>query len=370
MRLRTPLTSARPAWWLLAALACVGSGMARGQEAAELQPLTIESVQPGLQRSPGATVIAPHVLGVLDLKGLQFYIAEYQVLVEVGGDLPLPRQEGRVLGLPVSTPMARVSWLATADIAALQQLVDLGWADLQTRFRAAGLPLLSARELLGVTPAVYEADAPASTPDRPQWLDVMEADRRHRYLVMAPSGMPILPRNGVVELNPGNVLARVNHVAQKVEALSLGVAFNLSGQDPSAGLRPSPYRLASGAGGLQAHAIAPWLEVASVSARPLIETHVQNQSVRLAEALALKPEFGRLVGSGPGLADSPGLVTPVLSASVNAAMSLGRLVGLVPEAMTPLSAVLELDGPGLSRGLGYGLFSANQAIVNALLAAR
>jgi hypothetical protein len=358
-----------PAVCALAGGAC-GPVAAQGLPAPgiELQPLTVESVQFGLQRPLAASVVAPQLVGSLDLKDQKFYIAEYQVLVEVGGDVVLPQRNGKVLGQPVPTAAARVSWQTQADVRALQPLVDYGWADLRARMQAAGLPMNSARELLGVTPTVYEPTATASTADHVVMVEAPVGDRQHRYLVLAPTGMPIVPRPGK-GINPGNVLARVTHVSQKIDALSLGVAFNLSGQDP-AELRASPYAHNAGADEPLGPAIAPWLEVASVPSLPLIAPHVQNQSVRLAESLTLKPEFGRLMASAsvptPTRSNSP----EVLAVPLQAALSLGRLVGLVDEPLTPLGAVLELDGPGLSRGLVYGLFSANQAIVNALLAAR
>jgi hypothetical protein len=333
-----------------------------------LQALSAESVQAGLQRPVGATVVAPKLVGNIDLKERQFYIAEYQVLIEIGGELVLPQTDGWVLGQAVTTPAAQVTWQTSPDVRALQLLVDHGWADLRARLQAAGLPLMTAKALLGVTPAVYEATSSATTTDHWVTVNATVGDRQHRYLVLAPSGMNVVPRSAA-GLDPGNVLARVTHLSQKIEALSLGVTFNLSGQDP-AGVRPSPYAVGNDADAAMAQAVAPWLEVAAVPVVPLIDTHVQGQSVRLAEALTLKPEFGRLTGAATAPSDKGDAKPDVLAGPISAALSLGRLVGWVAPPMAALQGSLELDGPGLSRGLVYGLFSANQAMVNALLAAR
>lgn len=366
-RFQTLLRSVFPALLALAG----GAWAVEAQAQAALKPLTADSVQAGLQRAPGAAVQAPRLLGGISLQDRRYYIAEYQVLVEIGGELTMPQVDGTVLGLAVNTPSALVDWRSQPDVQALQMLVDHGWADLRARLQAAGLPQMSAKELLGVTPTVYEATVSASTPDKPVTATVTIADRVHRYLVLSPTGMPVVRHSGT-GLDPGNVLARLTHVSQKIEALSFGIAFNLGGQDP-AGTRPSPYVVSESASAPAAmsQAAAPWLEVASVPELPLIGTHVQGNTVRLAEALTLKPEFGRLLGIEAAPAEKRAAPPEALAGAFSAARSLGQRVGLVgAEPVAKVNAVLELDGPGLSRGLVYGLFSANQAIVNAMLAAR
>jgi hypothetical protein len=334
--------------------------------APELLGLSLDSIAANVQRPIGAPTAAPRTHGDLDLKGRKFYLAEYQVLVEVEGEIDMPATEGQVLGTPVDGRGARVAWKSSPDIEAIQVLVDRSWADLQARIRSAGVEVSTAKELLGVTPRVFTADLEASKPYAPVKLEVTQGRTLHRYWVFAPTGMQIVPRT-VAGLNPGNVMARVTHLSQHIEGLSLGIALHLSAQD-AAGPRPSAFAAGALPAAVASTAQSPWMELVSTPPVPLIDAHVQSASVRLSEALTLKPHFGRLYAAPaePAVARaSRPRVNPV-----DAALSLGRFIGLVDEDLPRINAILELDGPGLSRGLLFGVAAANQAIVEALVAAR
>ncbi|MEK8051489.1 hypothetical protein AACH10_14660 [Ideonella sp. DXS22W] len=325
-----------------------------------LQPLAPATVAGALARPVGAAMPSPRTSGRLDLQGKRFYIAEYQLLVEVGGEAPAPAVDGRVLGRRVGAQGARLAFAAQPDIGALQALTDRAWADLQARLAAAGVQPEDIDRLLGSAGAVYEASAPASTPGQPVLVESAGNDAQHRYLVLAPTGMGIVPRLPA-GLNPGNLAARVAFATQGIEGLSLAIAVNLGGLDP-AGERRSSF-----AGG--GPALSPWMELVPAPQSALVQAHAQLAQVTLAEALVLAPEFGRLV---PAPTDAAGMAGAGGGAAdpLQALLALGRRLGVAPGEAPRVDARLELDGPATARTLLYAVAAANQAIADALKAAR
>lgn len=320
-----------------------------------LQPLALGSIGAALARPVGAPLPSPQTSGRIDLKGKRYYIAEYQLLVEVGGEVPVLPRDGELLGRRVGADAAQLAFRARPDIAALQALTDRAWADLQARLATAGVQPEGIDRLLGSAGAVYEASAPASTPELPVLVESKSGDTLHRYLVLSPTGMAIVPRvpGG---LNPGNLAARVAFAAQGIEALSLAIAVNLSGQDAS-GERRSSF-----AG--PPPALSPLMEVVPAPQAALVQAHGQLAQVTLSEALVLAPEFARLVPA-PADNDSAGGTDPL-----QALLALGRRLGVAPGEAPRVDARLELDGPATARALLYGAAAANQAIAEALKAAR
>lgn len=340
---------------LSAALAGPPPARAQGQTPGRaLQALSLDSIAAALARPVGAAMPSPRTSGGVQLAGKRFYIAEYQVLVEVGGEQAAAAPVAQALGQAGAGTAAQLVFRARPDIAALQALVDRAWADLQARLAAAGVQPEAAGALLGAGGAVYEASAPASTAAAPVIVESRHGDTLRRYLVLAPSGMGIVPRvpGG---LNPGNLAARVAFAAQGIEGLSLAIAVNLSSLDAD-----TPRR-ASFAG--PAPALAPLMEVVPAPQAALVLAHGQLALVNLAEALVLAPEFGRLVAAGPEAERGP-------ADPLQALLSLGRKLGVAPGQAPRLDAVLELDGPATARALLYGTAAANQAIADALKAAR
>lgn len=340
---------------LSATLAGLSPTQAQGQPAGRaLQPLSSDSIAAALARPVGAAMPSPRTSGGLQLAGKRFYIAEYQVLVEVGGEQAAAAPVAQALGRPATGDAVLLAFRAQPDIAALQALVDRAWADLQARLAAAGVHPEAAGALLGQGGAVYEASAPASTAAAPVVVESRQGDTLRRYLVLAPSGMGIVPRvpGG---LNPGNLAARVAFAAQGIEGLSLAIAVNLSSLDAD---RPRPASL-----GGPAPALAPRMEVVPAPQAALVLAHGQLALVNLAEALVLAPEFGRLVAAGPEADHGP-------ADPLQALLRLGRRLGVAPGEAPRLDARLELDGPATARTLLYGTAAANQAIADALKAAR
>ncbi|MDT7834144.1 hypothetical protein [Aquabacterium sp. OR-4] len=319
-----------------------------------LQPLSLDTIAAALQRPVGLAMPSPRTSGALQLQGKRFYIAEYQLLVEVGSEQPAAPEAALALGRPVDSPALQLALRAHPDLAALQALTDRAWADLQARLAAAGVQPEAAATLLGQGRAVYEADAPASTAAAPVIVSARSGDTLRRYLVLAPSGMGIVPRvpGG---LNPGNLAARLAFAAQGIEGLSLAIAVNLGGLDGGMARR-------SGFAG-SAPALSPLMEVVPAPQAALVLAHGQLALVNLAEALVLAPEFGRLVPAEAEAGRAP-------ADALAALLALGRKLGVAPGDPPRLDTLLELDGPATARALLYGAAAANQAIADALKAAR
>ncbi len=326
----------------------------------ELQPLDAAAIAAALQRPVGAAVPAARTSGQLALQGKRFYIAEYQLLIEVGGEQRLPARDGALLGRPVWGDSARLVWRSQPDIAALQALVDRGWADLQARLAAAGVRPASIDGLLGSAGAVYEASEPASTAAAPVFVESGSGELRRRYLVLAPSGQRIVPRTAG-GLNPGNLAARLAFRAQGIEALSLGLAIHLSGHEPGAERR-SGFANPDLPGEERRGALAPLMELVPAPDLALIAAHAQTDKVALAEALVLAPEFGRLRAA-------PATAGTAEASPLQSLLQLGRKLGVAPAEATRVDGLLELDGPASARSLLYALAAANQAIAEALAAA-
>ena len=361
-----------------AALFSLVTACALAQSAAQLQPLSPETVAAALERPIGEPIKAPRTSGEIDLKGKRIYIAEYLLLFDLSGDMPAPGQAGLLLGTPVGDVPALLAYRSAPDVAALQQITDRAWADLQLRLQQAGVALADAADTVRQHGAVYAATEPASTALAPVVMGATSggtAGQTHRrYLVMAPTGMRMVPRT-LAGIGLGNIAARVAYPAAGVEGLSLAMALNFSVLASPAAEAAAPRvstfapaaGSASGPAGGSASALSPLMELAPAPAAALVHAHAQLGLVNLAEALVLAGEFGRLRAApraGP-LADA----APPQREALAPLLALGRRLLGAPEAPR-VDALLELDGAATARLSLYALRAANQAIADALKAAR
>jgi hypothetical protein len=322
-----------------------------------LQPLSPETIAAVLERPVGNAVRAPRVAGHVDIKGKKAYIAEYLVLVDVGGEVTARGQAGQLLGQSISGSEATLVYRADPDIAALQALVDRAWADLGTRLQAAGVVLTEADKVLSQFGAVYPATEPASTPGAPVFLEAKVGDTSRQYLAMAPTGMKIVKRT-LAGIGPGNVAARVAFPAQGVEGLSLAMAIHLSAMDATGQRQGSLQRPDGSTGPAQ----SPMMELAPAPNAALVHSHSDLSLVNLGEALLLAGEFGRLrPADRPHDTSGKDPLAPLLS--------IGRkLIG--GNQNTRVDAHLDLDGPTTARLMLYLASAANQAMADVLKAAQ
>lgn len=337
------------------ALLCglVSAAQAQTPDLPPLRLLSLSSIDDALLRLPGTPTPAPRTSGTLALRGKQLHVAEYLVLVDVAGELPAKGRDGRLLGTPVGDGPALLAYTARPDIAALQAMVDFAWADLQARLDSARVVLADAAQAVRQHGAVYPASSAASTPDAPVYLTHSLAGSTRRYLVLAPSGMALVPRTAT-GIGAGDAAVRVAWAAQGVEGVSLVMALHLSTLDAT-GTRQAAF---VAPGGLPT--LSPLMELAPAPAAALVQAHGQQALVNLAEALVPAGHFGRLrlaPMDGPIPSNDP--LKPLLSFGQ-------RLSG--DAAPRRVTALLDLDGPATGRLAVYLTSAANQAIADALKA--
>jgi hypothetical protein len=340
---------------LVAALLLMASAHAQLAELPPLRPLSMVSAEAALARLPGAPTPAPRTSGTLDLRDRQLHITEYLLLFDLAGEQAAPVRDGKLLGTPVPDGQAQLAWRATPDVAVLQALTDHAWADLQARLQAAGVALADPAAVVRAHGAVHAASAAGSTAGAPVELVHTQGSTTRRYLALAPTGMRLVPRTAA-GIGPGDATARAAYLAAGQEGLSLAMALKLSVLDAT-GTRAPAF---AAPGGLPT--LSPLMELAPAPAAALVHAHAQQAFINLDEALVPAAHFGRLRLApldGPIPSNDP--LKPLLAFGL-------RLQGAAP--VRRVDALLDLDGPSTARLAVYLTSAANQAIADALKAAR
>ena len=357
MTRRHPHILAPPGCWraALAGLVLAASAHAQLADLPPLRPLSMVAAEAALARLPGSPAPAPRTSGTLDLKQQQVHIAEYLLLFDLSGELPAPVRQGKLLGLSVPEGSTRLAYRTTPNIGVLQALTDLAWADLQARLASAGLVLADAAAAQQAHGAVHAATSAGSSPSVPVVLLHTQGDTTRRYLALAPTGMRLLPRTAA-GIGSGDTTARAAYLAHRVEALSLVMALHFSAIDPSGERAPA----FAAPGGLPT--LSPLMELAPAPADALVYAHAQQARVGLAEVLVPAAGFARLRLApldGPIPSNDP--LKPLLS--------IGRRLSGDTQG-TRVEALLDLDGAATARLVAHLTSAGNQAITNALAAAR
>lgn len=297
--------------------------------------LTLPAITAILQREVGEPTDTPSTIGYIDLRDRRVYIAEYQLLIEIGGEIDIPGGAVSLLSHRSGPKPSSLAYNTEPDIAALQALTDRAWVDLQARLRNSGVVLSPAAQLKAVYGTVYDATAPASAPGAPVVAGVRTEDGLRRYLVLSPTGMKLMRRGADgIAIDSGKPGKREAYLASGVEAISLTVAINLSGFDPR--VDPISHQL-DGAG----ITLVPRLELRPLRGRPLLFTQAGRQQVDLDQVVVAAGEFGRIRLSPRNAEES---TTPTGA----------------------LRAVFEQDGPALTGLLMRVFGTANQAIAEVL----
>lgn len=329
--------------------------MASAAPARLLRPFDLQSIAPALARPVGAAMASPSVSGRLELAAKRVFIAEYQLLFEVAGQIVAATRDGKLFGREQGAERVTLIYTSQPDIAALQALTDRAWDDLRARLDAAGVVLAPAGPIVASFGAVFDATEPASAAGAPVFVTARSASGARRYLVLAPTGMKLAARSPTGDLSSVNLAAQTAYPLRQVEGLSLSIAINLSAMD---GGVPRP----SGLGGDPSAVIAPLMEIGPAPSAALVHAHGQRGLVNLNEALLLDGEFGRLRPAP----DTPGQAPPTPSPDLFG--GLGRTLDGAGATAPPkrIDVVLETDGPVLARMALFGISAANQAIATAL----
>lgn len=322
------------------------------QPIAEITPLTAASVQAALA-APVTLLPAGEVEGKLDMKGKRFYVAEFRVLFEVGGQSSANTRGGYLPGRDYGSTRAKVNYnVANIDVAAFQAITDKAWADFKSRVASAGVVLDDAATFVQQNGAIYEASEEASKPGAPVFLEKNFGHAERKYLVMAPSGMKLHSR-GFAGLGAGSIGTRMTWMKSNLEALSISVAVNIAALETSGSGSTMVKRESSASAG----------EGMSLTMAPdtlLVQSHTHTNVLRMDQPLAVAGNFAsfRQTGGYDSDKDAVGRTMGLLT----------NMAGMGANKTKRADMDVELDGPAMGRMALQGLSTVNQAIADQLKA--
>lgn len=329
------------------------AGNSDAQTPAQLTPLTASSIQLALS-APVTPLPTGNIFdGKLDMKGKRFYIAEFRVLFEVGGQVSANTRGGYLPGRDYGSTRAKVIYnMPRIDVGAFQAITDKTWEDFKSRLAAAGVTLEDSDAFVQQHGAIYEATEEASKPGTPVFLEKNLGHSERKYLVMAPSGMKIHSR-GFAGLGAGNIGKRIEWSKTNLEALSISVAVNIAALESSG----------SGSSILKRESSASAGEGMFVSMAPdtnLVQSHTHTNVLRLTQPLTVAGKFAsfRQTGGYDTDKDAVGRTVGILT----------NLAGMGANKTKRSDMEVNLDGPATGRMAFQGLATINQAIAEQLKA--
>lgn len=316
----------------------------------KVTPFSVASVTPALAEavSPGAT--SGLFDGKLDLKGKRFYIAEFRVLYDVGGEVTASTRAGYLPGRDYGATRMRVTYnVPNVDIAAFQAITDKVYSDFTARLQSAGVKLEEAEAFVKDNGFVYEA---TETPSKPGAPVLLEKNGR-KYLVTAPAGMKLVSR-GFAGMGTGNMTKRMDYVRGNLEALSVSVAVNVAALESSGNNRSSITTRGSSADAK---------EGMSITQAPdgfFVHTHANGSALRMVKALPLDGNYASFREAG-GYDSSKDAVA-------RTAGIISNMGGLAANNSKRVDMEVDLDGPATTRLAMRGLVTINQGIVDQIKA--
>ncbi|MDD2884640.1 MAG: hypothetical protein PHT48_06295 [Dechloromonas sp.] len=324
-----------------------------GPAAGEIQPMTVATVNAALQQPLVPLVSRPMFDGDLQLADKRFYISEFRVLFEVGGEVSARTRAGYMPGgTSYGATNSRIKYkVAQPDIAALQRLTDQAWANLKEQLAARGISVEDAASFTAANGAVYPATEAASTPQAPVYIDENLGHTERKYLVLAPTGMKLHSR-GIAGLGAGNIGTRISWVKNKYEGLALSVAIHIAALETtgSGSSILNPDGANTGA--------SPGMTLSTPPGGIVANTHADTRMVRLSKPIAIPGNFARFRTVG-------GFNTQD-NAAVRALQIAGNLAGVAANKSRTVEMEVDLDGPNTSRMAMQGLQAFNQSVVEAI----
>lgn len=342
----------------LAALA-LGAGAASAQTDAAPAAATqapAAAVPPPSADAPAdaPTVMAPPQLkGTAVLKGRRFYIAEYRVLFEVGGNVSANTRAAHFLGRDYGATRVSVNYkVPKPNLELFQAVTDKAYADFLARLEATGLKPEPADAFTRDNGAVYEAGPEGSKPGTELVEEMDLGYGKRRYLVMTPTGTRAVAR-GFIGLGAGNIGKRIEWSKSDFEGVSVGMAVNLAAQESSGG-GSSMFKRGSSANASAAMEVVPPPKMAGV-----LQTHARTEVVGLAAPMAVPGHFATLRETG-------GYDTTKDPAMV-ALNVIGRLaLGVAGNNSKKVEMAVELDEAAFAQQAHKALSAVNQGVAAAL----
>lgn len=218
--------------------------------------------------------------GKLDLKGKTVYLSEFRLLFEIGGKVSANTRGGYLLGTDYGSTRATVNYtVPNIDVAAYQAITDRAFEDFKTRMAAGGIDM---RYVAPEGGAVYDATENASLPGQPVIIENSLGHTQRRFLVMAPTGMKLVPR-GWAGIGAGNISKRIEWGGKNIEGMSVTQEVNIAAHE-SSGSGSTIWKRSSSA------AASSQLTVGNAT-EMLVQTHVGGGIVRTARAVFLEGPF-------------------------------------------------------------------------------
>ena len=349
---------------LLASLALQSAWSQTAEAPAPVQPAIAETAGqvPGTTApasTPAASPAEPaglldasaNLSGSVSMKGKRFYVSEYRLLVEVGGQVTANTRAAYFGGTNHGATRMSVKYDASSmDFVALQQLADRAYADFLARLEAAGAKPEPAETIIKEFGVVYEASQPGSTAAAPVYDDLDLGYGKRKYLVLAPTGT-LLNSRGFAGLGAGNISSRMNYSKGNAEAISVAMAVHIAAQESSGG-GSSLFKRGSSANASAA------MEIAGAARAAALQSHAQSQSYLFKAPLAVPGDFATLkeVGGYDSQKD----------AAVGAIQALGRLFGQAANNSKRVDMAVEVNMPAMTQMALRGLASMHQAMANGM----
>ena len=349
---------------LLASLALQSAWSQTAEAPAPVQPATAETAGqvPGTTAPASTPAAAPaepaglldasaNLSGSVSMKGKRFYVSEYRLLVEVGGQVTANTRAAYFGGTNHGATRMSVKYDASSmDFVALQQLADRAYADFLARLEAAGAKPEPAEAIIKEYGVIYEANQPGSTAAAPVYDDLDLGYGKRKYLVLAPTGT-LLNSRGFAGLGAGNISSRMNYSKGNAEAISVAMAVHIAAQESSGG-GSSLFKRGSSANASAA------MEIAGAARAAALQSHAQSQSYLFKAPLAVPGDFATLkeVGGYDSQKD----------AAVGAIQALGRLFGQAANNSKRVDMAVEVNMPAMTQMALRGLASMHQAMANGM----
>lgn len=292
-----------------------------------------------------------NLAGSLPMKGKRFYVSEYRLLVEVGGQVTANTRAAYFGGTNHGATRMSVKYDASSmDYAALQHLADRAYADFLARLEAAGAKPEAPEAITKEFGVVYEANVPGSTAAVPVYDEMDLGYGKRKYLVLAPTGM-MLNSRGFAGLGAGNLSSRMSYIKSNVEAISVALAVHIAAQESSGG-GSSLFKRGSSASASAA------MEIAAAGRAVAAQGHAHSQSFQIKAPLAVPGDFATLKEVG-------GYDTQK-DAAVGAVQALGRLFGQAANNSKRVDMAVEVNMPAMTQMAFRGLASMHLSMANGI----
>lgn len=284
------------------------------------------------------------VEGNLDLNGKRFYIAEFRVLFDIGGEAKANTRAGYLPGRDTGSSRAKIVYnVPNPDIATYQLITDKVYADFKARLAAAGIQAEDMANFVSANGEVYPVTEDASRPGAPVVLD-----KGRKYLVLAPSGMKLHAR-GFAGLGAGNIGNRISWSKTGLEALSVSMAVNIA-ELGSSGNRSSIFSRSAEV------SVGEGMSISNPPDGGIAQTHANVTALRIKEPLPVPGKFAdfRDVGGYDTSKDAIATGLGILS----------NLAGVAAIQSKKIETEVDLDLPEMARLALSGMVTVNQAIVD------